>query len=404
MKERMPMGRVVFGGIALLLAAASCSRGERVLGEGFDPEGNDTPELAATAEAGTVDASGELLSYCPSNRCPAGHTTCSTSRFPCDVNLNVDRDNCGACGAACPANTLRESYECVDGQCFMSCNKYPTTLDCDGIPDNGCETSTGTNENCAACGDACTDPERPCLNPTIMGAQPRCGCDKGQTYCASAWPLFCVDVHDDDNHCGACNNACDPTGGGAPTKTNTYYGCRNDECGQLKCNLNYADCNANMDDGCETFLFSNESCGACGKVCPAGTECKADASGRAICACPAGQTFCEYGCYEGICAGECVDFAADPENCGACGFRCADLFATNTIPVCSFGTCSLRCPLGRADCNGNTADDCEVDTNSDPRNCGGCGITCDAIAGQACVGGQCVVEPCEQDAGPVEAR
>jgi hypothetical protein len=55
---------------------------------------------------------------------------------------------------------------------------------------------------------------------------------------------------------------------------------------------------------------------------------------------------------------------------------------------------------GRADCNGNLEDSCEVKIDSDPYNCGACGVVCDAVAGQACVHGRCAVEPCpEQDAG-----
>jgi hypothetical protein len=67
--------------------------------------------------------------------------------------------------------------------------------------------------------------------------------------------------------------------------------------------------------------------------------------------------------------------------------------------VCNYGTCSRHCIDGRADCNGNPSDDCETNIDNDPENCGGCGIVCDAVAGQACVGGRCVVEPCNSDGG-----
>ncbi|AKU95633.1 hypothetical protein AKJ09_02297 [Labilithrix luteola] len=63
--------------------------------------------------------------------------------------------------------------------------------------------------------------------------------------------------------------------------------------------------------------------------------------------------------------------------------------------------CRLDCGTGRANCNGNQSDACETNIDSDPNNCGGCGITCNAVAGQACVQGRCVVEPCDDtvDAG-----
>jgi hypothetical protein len=109
--------------------------------------------------------------------------------------------------------------------------------------------------------------------------------------------------------------------------------------------------------------------------------------------CPAGQVFC---------GNFCADLATDPLNCGSCGFKCQDDRLKRSYGVCTYGICHVQCIEGRADCNENPDDDCEVNTNNDPKNCGGCGIICDAIAGQACVDGRCVVEPCaEQDGGPV---
>ncbi|MDF2697366.1 MAG: hypothetical protein K0S65_5749, partial [Labilithrix sp.] len=67
-----------------------------------------------------------------------------------------------------------------------------------------------------------------------------------------------------------------------------------------------------------------------------------------------------------------------------------------TRAVCDYGICKLACGMRWANCNGNVDDGCEVDIFSDPRNCGGCGISCDVAAGQACAGGRCVVEPCKE--------
>lgn len=45
------------------------------------------------------------------------------------------------------------------------------------------------------------------------------------------------------------------------------------------------------------------------------------------------------------------------------------------------------CAPGRADCDGNPGNGCEVDTTSDAGNCGACGVACDA--GLACVASGC---------------
>jgi hypothetical protein len=111
-----------------------------------------------------------------------------------------------------------------------------------------------------------------------------------------------------------------------------------------------------------------------------------------ICGCEAGENFCGFNS-GGTLFGTCANLGKDPANCGACLRVCLGK-TTRSKGVCEYGECKLEC-LGRwADCNGNLTDDCETDTFSDPRNCGGCGITCDVEVGQACSGGRCVVEPC----------
>ncbi|AKV00693.1 hypothetical protein AKJ09_07356 [Labilithrix luteola] len=332
-----------------------------------------------------------LVSYCPSDRCPAGLTTCPGSHFPCDVDLRSDRGNCGACGFACPAPTLRETYECIEGRCVVTCNIDNHTLNCDGVSDNGCEADAIHDDHCAACGIKCTDPGKPCLNRTRFG-DIGCGCLDGDLFCPGSFDP-CIDAKFNDNNCGACDNACDPGGGGAERYPNTYYGCSASQCGALKCTRHWGDCDSDMvKNGCEISLFSRDHCGACGNACPADQDCLPDVYGEPKCMCPGNETYC---------AGECVDLATNRFNCGSCGYACREGVSLYSSGICTFGTCSLRCVQGRADCNGNMEDDCETDTNSDPQNCGVCGKVCDAIAGQACVGGQCVVEPCAEDGGVI---
>ena len=64
----------------------------------------------------------------------------------------------------------------------------------------------------------------------------------------------------------------------------------------------------------------------------------------------------------------------DPENCGACGHVCPT--GPGQVGTCTQGTCGVTCAPGHADCNGDPADGCEVDTATDPGNCGACGTTC----------------------------
>jgi len=211
----------------------------------------------------------------------------------------------------------------------------------------------------------------------------------------------CRDLSADDANCGTCRNGCNPTGGpDAPQYPNMYYGCQDGQCGELKCGGGFANCDGNIENGCETSTTTDDNCGACDNKCLGGQSCAMLAPTNAIlCVCDPGLTFCQTGRVNGVPQGSCEDLSSSRTNCGACGVSCIG-YGTNQ--VCDFGKCVRDCIDGFADCNGAESDGCEIDTKSDPRNCGGCGITCDLTLGQACVAGKCVVEPCDQpDAGEV---
>lgn len=400
---------------ALVFACASPLGDDVVLVTDLDA-GTDAPSappIFVAPDAGDAQApdprddidSNELTEYCPSSECPEGRTTCPESRFRCDVNPKTDRNNCGACGNVCPSDTGSTNYLCVDGACEYICGS--SYADCDGNRANGCETILATNDNCAACGDRCDDPNKPCIRR--FNGEPQCGCDPGQTYCAAL--RKCVDLNSNDDNCGVCGNKCDPTGGGKPEYTNMYYGCVAGQCDREKCIKDWGNCDGVLTNGCETNLVTSDDCGACDVECGANEKCRYDSQAanfgvtKPMCLCPAGMTFCG-NCQGDGCRGQCFDLSSDPNNCGACGVACAPppFFGATGAGACRYGTCELGCFDGFADCNGDLKDYCETNINSDPMNCGACGRVCDAIAGQACVHGECVVEPCKDetpDGGPV---
>jgi len=381
---------------ALFVALSSCSEA-RVIGTAVVPDDGGTFSPLAPIDAGAEASVHELISYCPSSQCPPGWTTCPDSRFPCDTNVLADPRNCGACGNACPAATGYELFSCNEGACRMQCNAAPGVKDCDGLIDNGCESSPLDPANCGACGVACAVGQT-CkwLDSTL--SEVGCECPPGEIDCG-----ICRDPNTSDGHCGACNNECDPEGRpGAPRYPNTYYGCGGAECGKLKCFPSYRDCDGDLENGCETWVETDDHCGECGNACGAGTKCRVDDETKKLaCLCGQGFEFCETREREGAPIGICVDVSSDANNCGGCGVSCG-AGAPNRVPKCDYGKCILGCIEGWEDCNGAESDGCEVDARSDPRNCGGCGITCDLTLGQACVAGKCVVEPCDRvDAGEV---
>lgn len=163
-----------------------------------------------------------------------------------------------------------------------------------------------------------------------------------------------------------------------------YTDCINGICQIVGCVPGYADCDGNIFDGCETSTgLDPGNCGGCGKRC----------NGR-------NQTLLS--CHKGICDGPCqsqwgdcnndkladgceTNTWNDDNNCGACGNACAGIFHGSTR--CAMGKCVLRsCDGGWGDCDGNLANGCEVNTDTDNNNCGACRRGCQMAL---CVNGVC---------------
>lgn len=239
--------------------------------------------------------------------------------------------------------------------------------------------------------------------------------------------------------CGGGKKACF---GGCVSTADTAYGCGVDGCGACKtphgaprcegagcavelCDKGYADCNQRAEDGCEVDLSKATSCGGCNVACPAaapvcvpsgdtfrcgsgctpaapllcGTECVSPLDSANHCggcnlkcpdvengtvACAAGQ--CQFTCRPGFRA--CGTRCTVPNDPGACGPGCTVCPAIpNAIPTCQADACGFQCEAGFGNCNDLPIDGCEARFESDPRNCGGCGISC---GGGACQGGTCV--------------
>ena len=82
----------------------------------------------------------------------------STPGQPCDVgDAGVDAEagvviNCVAPNEHSTVNLVFEpngSYSCLPGLC------KPGWADCEGNPENGCDTDLSQPENCGACGNVC---------------------------------------------------------------------------------------------------------------------------------------------------------------------------------------------------------------------------------------------------------
>jgi hypothetical protein len=317
-------------------------------------------------------------------------------------------------GVVCPAGQSCES----DGVC----------RDAMGVDDGGVPADAGpcgpllvecadecvafSDDNCGTCGNACDADERCVSN--------RCVCDVGTVACGDR----CADLNSSLVDCGACDIAC--------TAPNGTPVCDGGVCRVGSCDPGWADCNASIDDGCETMLGTMANCSACGEACiyPNGNS-SCEPTGCVFGACNPGYEDCDgvrgsgcetridtvsncgacgnscdvargsASCVGGTCRiascnrgwGDCdgnygngCETALDSTtNCGACGRSCNPTFATGD---CSSGTCQIAaCNADRDDCNGNVGDGCETNIANDEGNCGSCGNTCGT--NERCMSGTC---------------
>ena len=378
-----PSARVLVLGaaFALVLPAACSTRGS---------VGTDSPQTSFAPPIGSADDAGDgeagPVAMCPTTECPSGYATCPGDRFPCAANVWTDPYNCGECGHVCVGESPEQhsTMTCKEGKCLVVCEVGYD--DCDGNPDNGCETPVLDNPiNCGRCGTTC---EQDCIKG-------QCGCSGGQTNCLY---VGCTDLSTDPNNCGACGNQC-PGNTITITSPNVREGCAGGKCGALKCASASADCDGDLaattGNGCETDITTNENCGGCGVKCADGTTCTI-INGQLMCACPAGEALCNT-----TGTTECVRLDTDVKNCGTCGFTC-ETDKTRTRDVsCQNGLCHMECHKGRSDCDGDPRNGCETNIFSDPNNCGACGARC-PVFGQPCVDGKCAMAECPP--GTTEAR
>jgi len=197
--------------------------------------------------------------------CNVGWGNCdSDTTNGCEANLATDSSNCSACGMACPSSP-HASSTCSNGTCSaLLCNAG--FADCDNNPTNGCETYPRDDpNNCGACGNVCGSVN----NGTTTCSKGACRiafCNEGYGDCDGNPDNGCETyTNDDPENCWGCGNICRSDNGTAT--------CSAGLCGII-CNPGFADCDYNPYNGCEieTYADSN-NCGACGNVCEPWQTC-----------------------------------------------------------------------------------------------------------------------------------
>ncbi len=265
-----------------------------------DAGGSQLPPISGNDDAGTPTPPDDA------GACEQGKQLCQGA---C-VSLTDPLYGCG--DPSCKPCSLAHGAAACQGRTCVVAQCDPGYADCNKNPADGCEVDLSKPSSCGACNAVC-----PATAPVCAPAGGTFACSTG---CTAAAPLLCgaecVDPLTSVNHCGACNQkcpdvangttactagactftckpqfnacngactpktdvtACGPTCVVCPTPPNATPKCANDACA-FTCAAGFADCNLNPADGCEAKLAEDPAnCGICGRVCAAGTTCKAGA-------------------------------------------------------------------------------------------------------------------------------
>ncbi|MFA5764503.1 MAG: hypothetical protein WC915_06880, partial [archaeon] len=190
--------------------------------------------------------------------------------------------------------------------------------------------------------------------------------------------------------CGTCSLA------NAASQCNSSY-----RCAISSCNANFANCDLNVSNGCETTLGTTSNCLACGNTCSTGYICSStgcvssctdtcsslgyNCGTQTVCGVSTNCGTCGtgYTCTGGTCVASCTN------TCASLGYNCG------TQTVCGVSTNCGTCSTGYA-CNSSGKCVCSSTCASLGYNCGTqtvCGVSTNCgtcSTGYACTGGTCV--------------
>jgi cysteine-rich repeat protein len=398
---------------------------------GTDDNGIDcNNELPNTVSAQCVTGA------CSNPACAPGYGDCDGDPTNgCETDVTTDPAHCGRCStasvdASCDTGLANVAVaECQAGQCIVDCAPgfsncqggevcAPTLTNCSGTENvdklnptgqtirNGCETSSDTDAlNCGACGNACVTATNNVTTATCNVGQCNATTCAGFVNAASPGfancpapvgdgdPSSCETRSNELTRCNATNLCAGPSTAATttrignrafPTNANEYIDCSNPagfggdvaatwacvrnaadtayECQVSTCGPGFFACDPAQPATCFD-LSTTANCSSCGNICGTGALCTSPSSGDCFCSSAAGE-------------------------------RCRQTGPNYTSATCTGTNCILNCNPGFADCDGDAANGCEIDTNASLEHCGACnasaanpstGTTCGT--GAVCVAG-----------------
>ena len=324
---------------------------------------------------------------CEYNSCREPEILCSTIGGNRCINIQSDdADNCGTCGYKCAEHPVANATAngCANGVCQYTCINNTENVGSDNTVANiRCvDTSTDVN-NCGGKGKRC-ESGQVCVNSKCV----QNSCVAPLVLCSTVYGISCKDVKSSDaDNCGACGYKC----ADHPVANATATGCVAGVC-QYQCKgntTNVGENNTAANIRCVDTSSEVNNCGGKGKKCESGQVCVNSKCVQNSCVAP--LVLCST-----TTGNQCINInAIDENNCGACGYKCADHPVANAEATgCSAGVCQYKCTGNTKNVGeNNTAASIRcVDTSTDVNNCGGKGKKCES--GQVCVNSKCVQNSC----------
>jgi hypothetical protein len=319
------------------------------------------PAAANVSQTACIEGACTLVS------CEMGFGDCNLDTADgCETPLNTLTD-CASCGTACSlpnATTSCDALSCELGMCDEG------FANCDTAPENGCETSLRTLTDCEVCGGACDLP-----NATSTCAGGTCtvaSCDEGFGNCDGLADNGCETSLLSTEHCGGCNQVC--------ARVNGVVSCESGACTLSGCHAGFGNCDTVDLNGCEASLTTQANCLACGVVCElANAQASCAPGGCGVQSCNQGWGNCDAvdinGCETALDTnnhcGQCdrvCDFANASSTCnlGTCELSQCDGAHSNCDGLLSNG-CEVRHDVGFGSCGGAVS---SVGAYDGDRSCG----------------------------------
>ncbi|KAF0169235.1 MAG: hypothetical protein FD160_3967, partial [Caulobacteraceae bacterium] len=290
---------------------------------------------------------------CVVDSCEAGWGDCDGDKLDCEVKTNTVT-HCGACDAPC-SGLANASATCDTGSCAVrAC--LGNFDDCNGKPEDGCETALDSLTNCGGC-------NVPCAKASCAGGVCSAAVCTGDFADCDGDEISCeTDLSSDVDHCGGCVTTC--MFDAAVVDAHGMLVCAASDCAAV-CDAGWDDCDGDYTSGCETAVNTVAQCGVCGFDCAVQlahvsvTTCNATTFQCEVVACAAGFDDCD-----GSDATGCETDVRTTTDCGGCSAFAANEPCTGLSQVmtssCPMGICVIdACAAGYGDCDGVAANGCE---------------------------------------------